>query len=180
MCRFRLAAAVLAAGVTAAVGSAQPQPTGGPTAPQFGSYLNLINRGGSPALNYFGIIRPQQQLAQQQQQLGQQQRQLGQQQQQMSQDIQAAEYGIYGQSVFGYDRRLRQTGFIPTFNNTGHYFSTNPALGAGGGGTRASGTGIGTGGGSSQVGLRAAFAGANLGAGAGGGRGAVGGGGVRR
>ena len=172
---FRWAAAVVASAVVASAGSAQPQPSGGPPAPSFGQYLNLINRGGSPALNYFGIVQPQLQLAQQQQQLGQQQRQLGQQQQQLNQELQAAEYGIYGQSVFGYNRRLRQTGFIPTFNNTGHYFSTNPALGGGGGGVRPSGSGIGTGGGSSQVGPRAAFAGANLRAGA-----AGGGGGVRR
>ena len=126
---FRWAVAVVAAAVTASAGSAQPQPSGGPPAPSFGQYLNLINRGGSPALNYFGIVQPQLQLAQQQAQLQNNQRVLGQNIQQVNQDIQAAEYGIYGQSVFGYNRNLRRTGYIPTFANTGHYFNTNPALG---------------------------------------------------
>ena len=172
MPRFCWAAVAAAVCVPAAV--AQPQPTGGPPAPSFGQYLNLINRGGSPALNYYGIVRPQQQLAQQQAQLGQQQRQLGQQQAQLGQELQANEYGVYGQSVFGYDRRLRQTGFIPTFANTGHYFSTNPALGGGGGVGRTGGTGFGAVSGGGQVGPRAAFAGAGVGAAAG--RGAGGGG----
>lgn len=166
MRQFRWAAAVLAAVVTASVGSAQPQPTGGPAAPQFGSYLNLINRGGSPALNYFGIVRPQQQLAQQANQIQTQQRQLSANQQQLGQELNAAEYGIYGQSVFGTNRNLRGTGYIPTFNNTGHYFSTNPALGGGGGGLRGGGGGVSGG----QVGPRAPFAGAAS-VGAGGGRG---------
>lgn len=185
MRQFRWAAAVLAVVVSTSVGSAQPQPTGGPPAPSFGGYLNLINRGGSPALNYYGIIRPQQQLAQQFGQIAQQQRQLNQNQQQLGQELQAAEYGVYGQSVFGYNRFLRSTGgYVPTFNNTGHYFNTNPALGAGGAGGSRSGSvmmgGIGQGGG--QVGPRAPFAGA-VGSGASPSRGAsVGGvgGGIRR
>lgn len=140
----RRAAAVLAAAVTATFAAAQPQPPAAPT-PTFSPYLNLLNRFNSPAVNYYGLVRPQQQFAQQLAQMSQQQRQLATGLNRLNDEVEG-EYGVYGQSVFGVNRRLRATGFIPTFNNTGHYFSSNPVRGGGGGGIRAGGGGGPTGG----------------------------------
>jgi hypothetical protein len=163
MFQTRGAAALGITVAMAGLAAAQPQPSG-PVTPTFSPYLNLINRG-NPALNYLAITRPTQQLFQQANQIQQNQRQLGIQQQALAQDLQATEADLYGNSVYGINRRIRGTGFIPSFNNTGHYFSTNPALGGGGAvGGRAGGAGAGprvalplaAG----QVGPRAAFGGA--------------------
>ena len=116
-------------------------------------------------------------MAQQAAQIQTTPRQLSANQQQIGQELNAAEAGIYGQSVFGYNRALRSTGYIPTFANTGHYFSTNPALGAGG---RLGGSGYGAYTGGGQIGPRAPFGGTAGGlGGAAGGRGAAAGG-IRR
>ena len=105
---------------------AQPQPpTGSPAnAPVFSPYLNLLRPSGSLALNYFGIVQPQQQLQQQFNQIQQQNQQFGQQ----LNTIQSYNQQVQ-QSLF-----LPLTGHAATFNNTGHYFNSNPALGGAGGG----------------------------------------------
>lgn len=60
--------AVVVAGSTLAVGrsSAQP-PSQGPVGPviqpTFSPYLNLLRQNGNPAVSYYGIVRPQLQLA---------------------------------------------------------------------------------------------------------------------
>lgn len=105
---------------------AQPQaPQGSPAnAPAFSPYLNLLRPTGSTALNYFGIVQPQLQFQQQFNQLQQQNQQFGQQL----------------NNIQSYDQQLQQqflfplTGHAATFNNTGHYFNSNPVLGGGGGG----------------------------------------------
>ncbi len=59
--RFVFAAAV----ALLLVGGAAAQPGGpAPVSPPFSPYLNLLRGGGSPALNYYGIVRPQQQSSQ--------------------------------------------------------------------------------------------------------------------
>ena len=51
-------------GVTAATAQPPPAPGGGPAVqPPFSPYLNLLRQGSSPAANYFGLVRPQQQFA---------------------------------------------------------------------------------------------------------------------
>ncbi len=101
--------------------SAQPQvPGGGVSRPTFSPYLNLLNGGGrSPAFNYLGIVRPQQQLNQQ---FGQLQQQLTQQSQSIKQAIQASEESL-----------LPPTGNVSVFNSTAGYFNRIPGVSAGGG-----------------------------------------------
>src|SRR5687768_6759291 len=61
-------ATVCAVGAALCVGtagaSAQPPVPGGGYSrpPAFSPYLNLLRGGGSPALNYYGIVRPQMQF----------------------------------------------------------------------------------------------------------------------
>src|SRR5687768_777920 len=55
-CRLLVALAVILALADAA--SAQPQ-LGAPPRPAFSPYLNLVRPGGSPALNYYGLVRPE-------------------------------------------------------------------------------------------------------------------------
>ncbi len=104
--------------------SAQPQvPGGGGGRPTFSPYLNLLGGGfggRSPALNYLGIVRPQQQLNQQ---FGQIQQQLTNQNQQINQAIQATEESL-----------LPPTGNVAVFNNTGTYFNRIPGVSSGGSG----------------------------------------------
>ena len=105
------------------VATAQPMaPGGGLSRPSFSPYLNLANRGNSPALNYLGIVRPQLQA---QQQLGQ----LQQQYQQTNQGLQSQ----LNELSQGVDGSLPLTGHVATFNNTGSYFSRHPVTGSGGG-----------------------------------------------
>lgn len=60
---------IILCAITSAL-SAQPQPPSGPVrSPTFSPYLNLLARGTNPAVNYFGIIRPYQQLRHQTDQL---------------------------------------------------------------------------------------------------------------
>ena len=59
------AACAIVASLSAGVASAQPSPPpvpggGGYTRPPaFSPYLNLLRRGNSPALNYYGLVRPE-------------------------------------------------------------------------------------------------------------------------
>jgi hypothetical protein len=99
-----------------------PTPGGGAQRPTFSPYLNLLNRNFSPAGNYFGFVRPQQQM---QQQFGQLQSQLNTANQSlMGLQAQGDQLANELNSGFG----LRSTANVATFMNTGHYFSYNPAL----------------------------------------------------
>ena len=101
---------------------AQPQPSAGPVGrPAFSPYLNLLNNGSSPALNYLGYVRPQQQAFQQLNQLTQQ----------YNQTTDALQNSVNGLSQ-GIDPNVRATGNVATFNNTRSYFSRNPINGGGG------------------------------------------------
>jgi hypothetical protein len=98
------------------------QPQTRPSPPQVSPYLNLLNRRTNPAINYFGIVRPQlqfnQAITQQQFQIDQL-RQQGTVGQQLRQDIEQL------------PDRLRQDLAaqrpaptpIPTFGNYSHYFN---------------------------------------------------------
>jgi hypothetical protein len=123
--------------LTSLTASAQPNP-GTTSRPTFSPYLNLLNRGNSPALNYLGIVRPQQQMAQQFNQLNQQF-------QQTTNGLQNSINGIEQ----GIDPTLPTTGRIVTFGNTGPYFNRHPVTGtgAGAGGGRGYASGFGAGGG---------------------------------
>ena len=129
--------------------------------PTFSPYMNIIGRG-NPAINYYGITRPQQ-------------------------DLRNALYGAGGGVGAGFpgedltDPELRRgTGFVATFNNLTHFYNSNPAMGATGGSGGAAGFGrLGGGvGGISGAGFGSGSAGLNSGSsGAGGaGRGRVSGG----
>ena len=57
-----VAGCAVAVGLSAGAAHAQPPVPGGggySRPPAFSPYLNLIRGGGSPALNYYGIVRPQ-------------------------------------------------------------------------------------------------------------------------
>jgi hypothetical protein len=69
----RLKLAFIALTLALAASMAQAQPVVQPTAPNYtppvlNPYLNLL-RGGNPAINYLGLVRPQMQQAQQLQML---------------------------------------------------------------------------------------------------------------
>jgi hypothetical protein len=138
--RYALAATILLLGSAGAW--AQPQPAMGPArSPSFSPYLNLLSRGATPAVNYFGIIRPGQQLAQQQTAL---QQQLA----QTNQTLNSAATGAANDTLF--------TGRGATFGFYSHYFNNSPAAGGGlggfAGGSRASGGFAGGGGAMSAFG----------------------------
>jgi len=109
-----------------------------PLRPAFSPYLNLLNGGSSPALNYFGLVLPQQQF---QQQAGQLQQQLN----TANSDFQSLQ--TQNQQLAGglINLFLPATGNVATFNNTGNYFNrvSGSGLGGvsagGGGGNRAGG-----------------------------------------
>jgi len=104
---------------------AQPLPPSQPQRPTFSPYLNML-RGGNPALNYFGLVRPQQELNQQ----------LGQLQTRMSlasrefQDLEQQVQSGAGQ----YNPYLPMTGNVARFNDLGNYFDRIGGGGGGGGG----------------------------------------------
>lgn len=169
---------LLSLGLTVAVastGAAQPVPPGGGASrPTFSPYLSLAN-GGNPGANYFGIVRPQQQM----------QRQINQNAQQFQQSTGALQQELNGLAV-GADPNLPSTGQVARFNSLAPYYTRHPVTGAGG--TLRSGGGGGAGGFNT---LSSSFAGAGGGrqfaggaGGAGGGRGTTaprgGAGGVRR
>ncbi len=159
--------ATVTLGWLAPVALAQPMvPGGGPQRPTFSPYLQLLNRGGSPALNYLGVVRPQQQLAQQLNQLQQQN---------------IASQNFYNdalnQDLNDLANLLQPTGNVAVFNNTGNYFNRY-------GSSFSSGVGGLGGGGMNRGGfnsMRPSFAGPRPSAGAGlGGFGGGLGGGLRR
>jgi hypothetical protein len=116
MLRLTLPALAVAVVSTAPL-LAQPQPPGGvPQRPTFSPYLNLLNRGASPALNYYGLVRPQQQF---QQQAGQLQQQLNSASADF-QSLQAQNSLLAGTLINSF---LPPTGNVATFNNTGNYFN---------------------------------------------------------
>lgn len=102
--------------IVAAPAFAQPTPPVGPNAnrPTVSPYLNLL-RGGSPAINYFGIVRPELQM---QQNLGQLQQQLNQANQNMQ--------GLAENLVPAGEQVLPTTGHAVQFNNTLNYFNRMP------------------------------------------------------
>lgn len=166
----RTQSALAAVLLTSAVAFAQPAPPGGGAAqrPTFSPYLNLLNRGGNPGLNYLGIVRPQQQLQQQFNQLNQQ----------TNQQLQALGQAYDSQLDTLSNALLPPTGTVSVFNSTGGYFGRIP-VGGGGGVGGFGGGGMGSSGGSAgAMGAmqRPAFAGAG---GAGGGVRPPAGGGVR-
>lgn len=92
---------------------AQPLPPSGPIQrPVISPYLNLLNGSGSPALNYFGLVLPQQQLAQQ----------FGQLQQQATQTNLAVNQAL-AQDASALNSILAPTGTVAAFNSTGNYFN---------------------------------------------------------
>lgn len=113
--------------------SAQPQ-LGGARPPTFSPYLNLLRANGSPALNYFGLVRPEVQARQALQNL---QTAVTANQQSIG-DIQAGNAGNAG--------LLPTTGHPSMFMNYGSFFLTG---GAGGtmnsGGNRSTGRPISSG-----------------------------------
>lgn len=117
---------------------AQPVPPGGvPQRPTFSPYLNLLNRGAGPAVNYFGMVRPQQQFQQQAGLLQQQLNTANTEFQSLQLQNQQLATGLI--NVF-----LPQTGNVAVFNNTGNYFNR---IGGGAGGTTFGGGGSRPGGG---------------------------------
>lgn len=60
MWRWVLAAAAVAIGGAPALAQAPVSPQRPPISP----YLNLLRAGNSPALNYYGLVRPEQQMRQ--------------------------------------------------------------------------------------------------------------------
>jgi hypothetical protein len=125
-------AAVCAVGVTLSVGTAKvsaqpPVPGGGYSRPPaFSPYLNLLRAGGSPALNYYGIVRPQQQFRESIQNL--------------SNDVNLNEQAIGNLAATG--GALPTTGHPTQFMNLGGYFMNNSGFGGmQSGGSRVGGVG---------------------------------------
>ncbi len=111
--------------------------------PTFSPYLNMFRGGaggGGPALNYYGLVRPQQEFAQQNQQLGEGLQALQMQQLQGMQVMPGA--GLYGYSQLG------TTGHAVAFNSfrTSHFAGAFTAGGGGYGGGGYGGGGYGGGG----------------------------------
>jgi hypothetical protein len=95
--------------------AAQPQfPSPIQSQPAISPYLNLLRSGNSPGVNYYGLVRPQQEFRSSYQQL---------QQDFNSQQTQPAPYGP--QDTSG----LPPTGHASQFNTQGRYFNTNGAVG---------------------------------------------------
>ena len=142
--------------------------------PTFSPYLNMFRGdGGGPALNYFGLVRPQQEFAQQNQQLGQGLQTLQMQQMQQMQGMQMQP----GMGMYGYSQ-LGMTGHPVAFNSfrTSHFTGGyTGAAGGGGGGFGSGGGGFGGGGGGFGGG-GGGFGGGGFGGGGGYGGGGYGGG----
>ncbi|MCU0703973.1 MAG: hypothetical protein MUF18_08360 [Fimbriiglobus sp.] len=172
--------AVTALVMSVAVAPAQPMPGAGPAQrPAFSPYLNLLNGGGNPGLNYLGIVRPQQQMQQQFNQL----------QQQTNQQTAALAQAYDSQLDTLASAFLPATGNVARFNSAPGYFGRMPfgngiysggAGGMGGGFGGRGGMGMGAAGGG--MGQRPAMGGGGAGAGGAGRVGGMGmgGGGVRR
>lgn len=140
--------------------------------PTTSPYLNLLNDGNRPGLNYFTQVRPQQQF-----------RQFG---SSLAQEVQGLEAAVGGQAYFDEAGQysLQTTGHPSSFMNYGGYYG----LGGGGRGSRGGmggsggGRGIGGGGGGNRSFGGGSFGGGNFGGGnfgggvGGGSRGGMGGG----
>ena len=105
--------------VFAPLAVAQPVPPGGgPQRPSYGSYLGLLSGGGSPGINYLGVVRPQQQLRQG----------VAQNQQQLQQSNSLFQQEFNGLAV-GADPSLPFTGRVARFNSVAPYYTRNPVTG---------------------------------------------------
>ncbi len=93
--------------------------------PAISPYVNMLRSDASPALNYYGLVRPQQQFAQQNQQLGQGLQSLQMQMQGSSMPMNSANFG-YSQ--------LGATGHPVIFNSFGTSRFSGGYTGFGGGG----------------------------------------------
>jgi hypothetical protein len=130
-CYFPLVAAAVMLALVAAPCAAQPPgyAPGGVGLPPFASrptvspYLNLLRSGGSPALNYYTLVRPQNQFY----------RSIS----QMQQDIgaNAQEINSLQQTPTATGMQMRPTGFVAGFMTQSHYFM-NLGGAAGGQGLR--------------------------------------------
>ncbi|HUR52687.1 MAG TPA: hypothetical protein VMZ71_01025 [Gemmataceae bacterium] len=123
MARFIALALVVWAG-TAATASAQPAGAGAPYNPPFSPYLNLLRNNNPQYLNYYGLVRPQQQF------------------QQAIQGLQSEVSATQSQIGTGIGASGAQmTGHNVRFLNTGRYFlSYGQGGGAGGGRVGTGGT----------------------------------------
>jgi hypothetical protein len=144
------AALVLTTGITAERATAQPPIPGGAAGagsiqrPRFSPYLNLLRPGGSPALNYYGLVRPEQQFRQS---IGSLQGSVAANQQAIS----GLQSGLEGPPA---------TGHSTQFLNYSGYFLNSGSGAAGGMGSRPSGTAGGV-----MAGQRAVGGGVGLGGG---------------
>lgn len=110
MLALATAVGVLAAAERAPAQVILPGPPQNPyLQPQVSPFLN-INRGGNPAINYFGIVQPQMQTIQQLQALQMQQAQML----QLGMGMGPIDPAAAGAAP--------ATGMHPTFFNYGHYF----------------------------------------------------------
>ena len=148
--RWAVGAAVALAFVNGGTGTASAQPYGGGGGgPATSPYLNLL-RGNNPAyLNYYGLVRPEQQAQAVGGQLQQQQQQLG----------------AFSSSIVSLQQAARggadlQTGHGFGFQTQRSYFmTTGTANRAGGGGVGGTGGGAGAGGRGGASGLGGSGAG---------------------
>ena len=113
-CRVVIAAAVVLS-LAAGPAAAQPQLQGAPR-PTFSPYLNIVRPGGSPPLNYFGIVRPE---IQARQAIGN------------LQGVVAANQQAIGNLQAG-GTEVQATGHQTMFMNHGSYFLTGGAGSTGG------------------------------------------------
>ncbi len=125
--------------------------------PTISPYVNMLRSDSSPALNYYGLVRPQQEFAQQNQQLGQGLQSL---------QMQSSSMQPYS-SGYGYSQ-LGATGHPVIFNSFGTSRFSGGYLGGGGGGFGGGGGGGGFGGGGFGGGGNAGQFGGGFGGGNGG------------
>jgi hypothetical protein len=105
----------LLANLTLAPGQPSPPlaPGGSSSSAPFSPYLNLLRPGSSPAINYYGLVRPEQQMRQQ----------LGQLQQQFR-DFPATLAPTNTEELApAGNQLLTPTGHSFRFNSTGSYFN---------------------------------------------------------
>ncbi len=139
--RILLLAALSLAALPALETSARAQPPGGPPGGPFAGprqgafspYLNLTRQGASPAVNYYGLVRPQVQFGDSIQQL---QRQAAVGPFSSSSDATADQPSLTGHS-FGFQNQYLY------YQN--QYYAGNFGLGRTGGGGGSGGSGFGTG-----------------------------------
>ncbi len=131
--RWAVGVTAVVAFATAGAGTASAQPyggggSGGGPGPGPSPYLNLL-RGSNPAyLNYYGLVRPEQQSRAQGNQLQQQQMQLG--------TVSNSVVGLQQANRIGSDL---QTGHAFGFQTQRSYFMTTGAGAQGGGGGQGGG-----------------------------------------